>query len=504
MTRPVLLVDIGAEGLPTVTPVEVLPASWVPVVYVAPPPPAPTDLTAEPVADGVLLTWQHPGGRGIEFRVERAPDVAGAPGVWVQIGSPVDRTYTATLTDVDGFWFRVRAVRNGRYSAYSDAKFQWPYATNPPVQVLQIQNNTITIDCRYYRFTLLLDQDVYYVSYINVPPAPREKTIIIEVTQSGGDHVLQFPGWVQSITGAPYRASPVAGSTDVIGQITSDGGINWRMTFQQPEGGGAAYALTVTPNPGYGQAIYDGSAPVAPWLKVHAEQVNGVEPVVCDWIRIDSYGGADFDITDTSVLDPTFSVPAGTTEYNGVQIWRVMVTDDIGRVVQQLVTIRLQRVVALVNLTDGLVNKDFEEGNTGWQLGPSMSIGIYENPYQGQYTAQLNEGFWGSSEIVNDFQANIAPGTKIRGACMVHQGASDAGKAGGYVRIKFYNAAGQKIGGDWDGNNVDNGSGGAWHLSTVIATAPAGTVKARLCGVLWRTAQNKVCNLDAFSWAVVS
>lgn len=500
MSRPVLLVDIGTDALPIVTPVVLVPASWVPTVYVAPPPPMPTDLTAEPVADGVLLTWTRPAGRNIEFRIERAPDVAGVPGDWLQIGSAVDSRYTATLTDVHGFWFRVRSVRNGKYSAYTAAVFQYPYATNPPVQELRISNNTITIDCRYQRFTLLLDSDVFYVSYINVP---EEKTIIIEVTQSGGDHVLQFPGWVQSVTGAPYKASTVAGATDVIGQITADKGVSWRMTFVQPEGGGSAYALTVTPNPAYGQVIYDGTTPVAPSMQIRAEPVNGVEPIICDWIRIDSFGGADFDVSDIASLEPVFSVPEGTSDYTSTQIWRVSIKDDINRVVQQLVTIRLQRVVALVNLSDGLLNANFDEGDTGWDLGESILIGT-RYTYSGAYAAALATGFWGTSELINKFKANMAPNTKVRASCICHQGASDVGRTSGFVRVKFYNAANQQVGGNWDGNVVNDGRGGAWHPSTVTAVAPPGTAYARLAGVMTRTGQNYETNLDDFTWAVVS
>lgn len=502
MTRPVLIVDIGAAGLPAVTPVVQIQASWVPAIYVAPPPPSPADLQAESISDGVLLTWSHVGGRGIEFRIERAEDVAGLPGTWLQIGSTADKRYTAsTPADrVDGYWFRVRAVRNGKYSDYTGQAFQWPYASNPPVVALQIQNSTVTVDCRYQRFTLLLDQDVFYVAYTNVR---QEKTVIIEVTQSGGGHILTFPTWVQSITGVPYKASSVPGATDVIGQVTSDAGINWRMTFQQPDGGGSAYSLTVTPNPAYAQVIYDGTTPVAPSIQITASQVNGVEPVTCEWLRIDSYGGTDFTIDDATAAAPVFSVPAGVADYNAVQIWRVMFTDNVSRIVQQLVTIRLQRVVALVDLTAGLLNRSFDAGDTGWDKDPNISIGT-EKAYDGTYAAQLNTDFWGTAELVNQYQANVAPGTRISARCMVHQGASDAGKAGGYVRVKFYNAAGAQIGNNWDGNNVDNGSGGAWHPSTVVAVAPAGTTKARLAGVLWRTAQNKTCHLDQFTWAVLS
>ena len=232
-------------------------------------------------------------------------------------------------------------------------------------------------------------------------------------------------------------------------------------------------------------------------------QVNGVAPVVCDWIRIDSFGGDDFTISDPASLEPTFSAPAGTTEYSSTQTWRVMVTDNIGRVVQQLVTIRLQRVVALVNLSDGLQNADFEEGDTGWDLGEGIFIGSRYN-YSGSHAAALATGFWGTSELVNKQKATMAPGTKVRATCICHQGASDVGRTLGYVRVKFYNSADVQVGPNWDGNVVNDGRGGAWHPSTVVATAPPGTTYARLAGVMQRTGQNYETNMDDFTWAVVS
>lgn len=503
MSRPILLVDIGADALPVVTPVEVLAASWVPVVYVAPPPPAPTDMTAESVADGVLLNWQHPGGRGIEFRIERAPDVAGAPGDWIQIGQTADLRYTATTAAdrVDGYWFRVRAVRNGKYSGYTAEVFQWPYASNPPLQQLQISSSTITLDCRYTRFELLLDQDVEYVGFINVPP---NKTLIIYVMQSGGNHLLIFPSWVRPVNNVPYIASPVAGSVDIVGLDTDNRGIDWALVAQQPAGGGSAFAATAWPSPAYASVFCTPSEPSSPSIKVTSEQVNGTAPVTCDWQRIDTFGGTDFLLDDATSPAPTFRIASGSTTVDATQVWRVTYADASNRTVNTTVTIRLQRtLVADEDISTGLLNPGFEQGDTGWDKGPSCAI-VRAYPYTGQWSLQLNTGFYGESETVNQYVADVMPGQVLTARCMIHQGASDRGRAGGYVRINWYDAGGV-LRGNASGNVVEDGSGGAMHPSTIPSVVvPAGVFKARLAGVLFRNGQNHVCNADDFSWARLS
>ncbi len=503
MSRPVLLVDIGAGALPVVTPVEQIAASWVPAVYVAPPPPAPLALLAESVSDGVLLTWAHPGGRGIDFRIERAPDVAGVPGDWIQIGQTADLRYTATTAAdrVDGYWFRVRAVRNGKYSGYTAQVFQWPYASNPPLQQLLISSSTITLDCRYTRFELLLDQDVEYVGFINVPP---NKTVIIYVTQSGGNHLLIFPSWVRPVNNVPYIASPVAGSVDIVGLDTDNRGIDWALVAQQPAGGGSAFATTAWPSPAYASVFCTPSEPASPSIQVTSEQVNGTAPVTCDWSRIDTFGGADFLLDDASSPAPTFRIASGTTTVDVTQVWRVTYADASGRSVNTTVTIRLQRtLVADEDISSGLLNPGFELGDTGWDKGPSAAI-VAAYPYTGTRSLQLNTGFYGDSETINQYVADVMPGQVLTARCIIHQGASDVGRTGGYVRIIWYTAAGARISAV-DGNDVRDGRGGAMHPSTIPSVVvPAGAFKARLAGVLYRTGQNYVCNADDFSWARLS
>ncbi|QHB72930.1 hypothetical protein [Stenotrophomonas sp. 364] len=496
MTRPVLLVDIGSSPLPVVTPVQHIAASWAPSVYVAPPPPAPTALTATSVADGVALAWAAGPGKGIAYRIERAPDVAGAPGTWLQIGTADATTFTATLTDVAGYWFRVRAVRNGQYSSYASPVYQYAFVTNPPPLVLEITDGTITIDCRYKSFVLVLDRDVDIVHFTFVRP---ETTVVVDVQQNGGGNTLQLPPHVRPINGVPYRASPVSGSIDVVGLKTVNAGESWLLTAQQPAGGGSAFAAVVAPSPAEATAYYDGNGPVSPVITVTLAEQNGVAPISVQWQRADLSGGEDFLCSDRTAMAPVFSVPADVTAFRQTQQWTATLKDRAARVLQVQVSIKLQRIVTYEDLSALLQNPDFEAGNAGWDVDAPMLISN-EVPYNGRYSMMLGTGQWGTFEARNMYSAVVSPGNTLQARCMVHQGASDRYAAGGWVRIKWYDANGQFMFNS-DGNNVDDGSGGAWHPSSLTVTVPPGAARARLTAVLWRTRQNKTCHADAFQWA---
>lgn len=120
---PVLLVDLGAGPLPVVTPPSTVYASWVPAVYVPPQVPAPGAFTATPVVDAVLLTWTAVNAPSPQYAIERASDVAGAPGAWVTIARTTDLRYSVAVAVADGviYWWRVKALVFGRASAYTAA-----------------------------------------------------------------------------------------------------------------------------------------------------------------------------------------------------------------------------------------------------------------------------------------------------------------------------------------------------------------------------------------------
>jgi len=92
-------------------------------------------IVAAPIAPSALTATAHPNGTRVDlawvdnsndeqgFRIERAPDVLGVPGVYVQIGSVAanGRTYSsAGLTNGTTYWFRVRAYNAIGTSLYSN------------------------------------------------------------------------------------------------------------------------------------------------------------------------------------------------------------------------------------------------------------------------------------------------------------------------------------------------------------------------------------------------
>lgn len=111
MTRPVLLIDISAGPLPVITPVSRPPGSWSQAVYTPPAEIPPVDAITAPVVDGILIEWESIGVANATYVVERA---AGPTGPWVEIARTTALRYTYTGATEQEWYFRVRAVVNGR------------------------------------------------------------------------------------------------------------------------------------------------------------------------------------------------------------------------------------------------------------------------------------------------------------------------------------------------------------------------------------------------------
>lgn len=117
MNQRVTLVDIGAEPLPSVTPVSEPFASWYPAPFVAPAPAVPASLTLTQQVGGVRATWAGISTAGARYELDRAPDVAGSPGTPSRVYSGTDLTFSSNET-AKTHW-RVRANARGRTSPWS-------------------------------------------------------------------------------------------------------------------------------------------------------------------------------------------------------------------------------------------------------------------------------------------------------------------------------------------------------------------------------------------------
>ncbi|GGD57787.1 hypothetical protein SAMN06296058_0680 [Pseudoxanthomonas indica] len=117
MSRPILLVDIGAGELPAATPVTPPLGSWFPQPYAAPPPPTPTGLVNTPRVGGVRLAWNALALAIARYELERAPDAGGAPGTSQSVYTGTDRTFNSNESGPT--WWRVRSIVRGSVSAWS-------------------------------------------------------------------------------------------------------------------------------------------------------------------------------------------------------------------------------------------------------------------------------------------------------------------------------------------------------------------------------------------------
>ncbi|MCD0281318.1 hypothetical protein JWH04_20640 [Xanthomonas melonis] len=126
MSRPVLLIEIGAGPLPAVTPVTRPSGSWVPVVYKAPVVETPTDVTPTPVTDGVLLQWSPIAAADVIYIIDRAP---AAEGPWVEIARTAATRYLYSDGTNAVWFFRIRASINGRVGGGNVVRVQLDMTT---------------------------------------------------------------------------------------------------------------------------------------------------------------------------------------------------------------------------------------------------------------------------------------------------------------------------------------------------------------------------------------
>ncbi|HDS1579979.1 TPA: hypothetical protein QEL15_002061 [Stenotrophomonas maltophilia] len=139
MTRPVLLIDVGADSLPAITPALRAPASWASLPSSALEIPPPTDVEIKPGVESVTITWQPSALPGAVYVVWRAPNINGAPGMWRIVTRTTDTRFTYTDATGTVSWWKVTVLVNGIGSGDSG---QWPaLPITPPTtaQLVEIQ-----------------------------------------------------------------------------------------------------------------------------------------------------------------------------------------------------------------------------------------------------------------------------------------------------------------------------------------------------------------------------
>lgn len=148
-------------------------------------------------------------------------------------------------------------------------------------------------------------------------------------------------------------------------------------------------------------------------------------------------------------------------------------------------------------------NAGFESGNVEWDTPSPWVITSSGDAFEGTWSAEFATGFAGTAILEMDDFIPVNPGTSITASCQVQQGASSAGNTGARVLLRFYDSINVLIH-EEPGNLVDNGSGGAWHQSTVTFAAPANTAFVRVACSGFRSAQNLPMWVDNFAWNLLS
>lgn len=144
-----------------------------------------------------------------------------------------------------------------------------------------------------------------------------------------------------------------------------------------------------------------------------------------------------------------------------------------------------------------IVNPGFELGNTsGWIMGTNTVLKAGYG-FSGNYCVE----FYGTSGLTNVVQETKYPvyaGHKLNASVMYQQGAASSWRNIGYVIVNYYDAD-QNLLAKYQGNWVVDGRGGAWHMSSVQAVAPAGAHYVSI-GVEVDRNRNDRSQADNFSW----
>lgn len=145
-----------------------------------------------------------------------------------------------------------------------------------------------------------------------------------------------------------------------------------------------------------------------------------------------------------------------------------------------------------------ITNSDFESGNTGWTLASPWTI-VNTGGFDGSWQAQFGTGFSGTAAIVNSTYYPCSPNFSLSATCMIAQGASASGNAGGWLELYFYDEN-QVFLSKVEGNHVTSSSGSSWKMSSINTTVPANTAFVRIGAMGFRNSENHEVFADTFTW----
>lgn len=137
-----------------------------------------------------------------------------------------------------------------------------------------------------------------------------------------------------------------------------------------------------------------------------------------------------------------------------------------------------------------VVNGDFSAGASGWTFTGGAAYVSDGHGFGGGVGCVRLPGNVANGQALNNTQLVIPVGGQITASCMIEQGASISGATRGWVEVQWYAADNTPIGTPDKGNEVEDGSSGAWKKSTVTATCPAGAAYCRAGIALWSVADH--------------
>lgn len=153
-----------------------------------------------------------------------------------------------------------------------------------------------------------------------------------------------------------------------------------------------------------------------------------------------------------------------------------------------------------------IANGNFELGDTGWLRGAGWSIEHTDDHNDGQHETgfgSFHATYRGQGTSIMEGAAfyQATPGQVFSAQVNVQQGASSRHNCGAQIGVRFYDAAKVLIS-EQLGSMMDDGSGGAWHLSTGSFQTPANAKLVRPLILGMRVRQNLPLWVDDASWGL--